>query len=159
MLKISFKSYFFLVVFSAMISSCTQNIIYDEQVTIENARWYKGESAKFTVNVHDSTAVYDFFLTVRNTTDYRFSNLYVFLLTSFPNGNLSRDTIECVLADYTGKWLGKGLGSIKENTILLKQNLRFPLTGNYTFLVQQAMRLDTLQGISNVGLRIEKSKY
>lgn len=143
----------------ALFSSCSQPAIFDEQVAIENAKWYKGESARFSVEINDSLTSYDFYLTVRNTTDYRYSNLYIFLLTRFPNNNLSRDTIEIMLADKTGKWLGKGWGSLKENTILLKQNLRFPLSGEYQFLIQQAMRVDTLEGISNVGLRIEKSKY
>lgn len=153
------KVFFVTILFTVLLSSCNQPVIFDEQVTIENAKWFKGESARFSVEINDSLAANDFYLTVRNTTDYRYSNLYVFLLTRFPNGNLSRDTIECMLADNTGMWLGKGWGSIKENTILLKQNLRFPLPGEYQFLIQQAMRVDTLEGISSVGLRIEKSKY
>jgi len=153
------KTFFIFVLFATLFSSCGQSIIFDEQVTLQDAKWYKGESARFSVEINDSLVAYDFYLTVRNTTDYRYSNFYLFLLTRFPNGNLSRDTIECMLADNTGMWLGKGWGSIKENTILLKRNLRFPLSGEYQFLVQQAMRVDTLEGISNVGLRIEKSKY
>lgn len=153
------KTFVASIFIAILLSSCGQPTIFDEQVTIENAKWFKGESARYSVEINDSLTSYDFYLTVRNTTDYRYSNLYVFLLTRFPNGNLSRDTIECMLADKTGRWLGKGWGSIKENTILLKQNLRFPLSGEYQFLIQQAMRVDTLEGISNVGLRIEKSKY
>ena len=153
------KTFFIATLFAALLSSCGQPAIFDEQINIDNAKWFKGESARFSVAINDSLTAYDFYLTVRNTTNYRYSNLYIFLLTHFPNGNLSRDTIECILADNTGKWLGKGWGSMKENTILLKQNLRFPLTGEYQFLIQQAMRVDTLEGISNVGLRIEKSKY
>lgn len=158
MSAISVKTFLLIMIFGAILSSCSQTAIFDEQVTIQDAKWDKGESARFNVDIKDSLATYNFYLTVRNTTDYRYSNLYIFLLTRFPNGNLSRDTIECILADKTGKWLGKGWGSIKENTILLKQNLRFPLMGEYQFLVQQAMRTDTLNDISDVGLRIEKSK-
>jgi gliding motility-associated lipoprotein GldH len=153
------KTFFVTILFAVMLSSCNQSIVYDEQVTIQDAKWYKGESARFSVEINDSLTAYNFYLTIRNTTDYRYSNLYVFLLTRFPNGNLSRDTIECMLADKTGMWLGKGWGSIKENTILLKQNLRFPLSGDYQFLIQQAMRVDTLEDITNVGLRIEKDNY
>ena len=71
--------------------------------------------------------------------------------------HVTRDTIEFILADQTGRWLGKGWGNLKENDILLKSNLTFPLSGDYSFLVQHAMRKDTLHGISNIGLRIEKS--
>jgi gliding motility-associated lipoprotein GldH len=159
MSEIPHKTLIISILTLVLLSSCVSDTIFDKQVTIENAKWFKGESARYAIGINDSLTAYDFYLTVRNTTDYRYSNLYIFMLTRFPNGNLSRDTIECILADKTGKWLGKGWGSIKENTILLKQNLRFPLAGEYQFLIQQAMRVDTLDGIINVGLRIEKSKY
>ena len=79
-------------------------------------------------------------------------------MTEFPNGNVSRDTIECMIANDEGKWLGKGWSDIKENNIQLKSGLRFPLTGNYKFLIQQAMRVDTLKGIVDIGLYIIKEE-
>ncbi len=78
------------------------------------------------------------------------------MTTKFPNGNLTRDTIECILAGNKGKWLGKGWGHLKENEILLNQSMHFPVKGKYEFWIQQAMRADTLKGIANVGLRIVK---
>ncbi|RLD40915.1 MAG: gliding motility lipoprotein GldH, partial [Bacteroidetes bacterium] len=95
---------------------------------------------------------------IRNSTDYRYSNLYVFLITKFPNNNLTKDTIECILADREGRWLGKGWGAVKENTILLSERMRFPLKGKYEFMIQHAMRVDTLKGIRDVGIRIVKSE-
>jgi gliding motility-associated lipoprotein GldH len=134
------------------------NAVYDAQVEIAEAKWYKDEVARFEVAITDTTSQCDFVLSVRNNMDYSFSNLYVFLNTRFPNGNMTRDTIECILADRTGKWLGKGWGNIKDNRIVLKSGLTFPISGTYEFYVQQAMRKDTLEGIVSVGLRIEKTQ-
>jgi len=139
------------------LSSCQFDSIYNENVTVENAEWDKDEAVRFEVMIDDSLASYDFFLNFRNTTDYRYSNLYVFLTTRFPNANLTRDTIEFILADEKGHWLGKGWGNLKENNILLKKDLQFPLSGRYVFLIQQAMRVDTLEGIHDVGLQISKA--
>ena len=140
-----------------LLSSCGSNDLYRGTVELPETGWYKDEAAKFEVNVNDTITGYDFYLYIRNTTGYRYSNLFLFLNTVFPNGNKTEDTIELVLADNTGRWLGKGGGSTRENEIILKKNLRFPLKGNYGFYVRQAMRTDTLKGIVNVGLRLSRS--
>lgn len=139
-------------------TSCGWNTYYNQQVPIEGNKWYKGTAARFTLPITDTLKNYDFYITIGNTTDYRYSNLYLFISTRFPNGNISRDTLECLLADEAGKWYGKGWGKIKDNSIKVNQALRFPLTGTYEFLIQQAMREDTLSGISNIGIIIEGSK-
>lgn len=135
-------------------SSCNFSSVYNENVIVEDAKWYKDEAIRFEVMIADSLSNYNFYLNLRNTTDYRYSNLYIFLMTRFPNGNMTRDTIECVLADMKGRWLGKGWSNLKENNILLKKHLQFPLNGKYVFFIQQAMRVDTLEGIHDVGLQI-----
>lgn len=155
MLRQFFKYTGFL--FLTILISCEFNYTYNKNVDIDDGRWFKDEAARFDVLVEDSLTPHNFYLNLRNDTQYRYSNLFVFLTTHFPNGNITRDTIECVLADASGKWLGKGWGNIKENKILLNQNLRFPLTGKYEFYVQQAMRIDTLEGIHSVGLAFEKT--
>lgn len=144
--------------FSIVFSSCNTSSIYDEHTVVDKGNWYKDEMARFEVVVTDTIQLYDFYLNIRNNMDYRYSNLYVFLITKFPNNNISRDTIECLLANTEGKWLGKGWGSVKENEILLSSNMRFPLKGKYEFVIQHAMRTDTLKGIQNIGIRIAKSE-
>ena len=139
------------------LSSCDTNTILNQNVDIPNSGWFKNNAVAFNVDITDTLINYDFGLNIINTVNYRYNNLYIFLTTEFPNGNVSRDTIECILADNTGKWIGKGWGDTKENYIDLKSNLRFPLSGKYKFLIQQAMRVDTLKGITKVGLSIKKS--
>lgn len=156
MLKKSVSLFVFIAILSAVFYSCNPNTVYNQNVTLPAEGWYKNNAIAFNVNIHDSLDTYKFVLNIRNSINYRFSNLYIFLTTEFPNGNISRDTIECILANDEGKWLGKGWGDIKENDIVLKSVLRFPLTGNYKFLVQHAMRTDTLTGINDVGLSIIK---
>ena len=148
---------FLIIVVLFALTSCNPGSIYHENVLIQDAKWYKDEAVHFEVEITDTLAKYDFFLNLRNTTDYRYSNLYLFLMTRFPNGNMTRDTIECILADSKGRWLGKGWSNLKENDILLKEHLQFPLSGNYEFFIQQAMRVDTLEGIHDVGLQISKA--
>ena len=81
----------------------------------------------------------------------------MFLTTVFPNGKTTRDTINCPLADYRGKWLGKGFGGVYDNRIIYMHNTRFPQAGSYKIVLEQAMRNKELPGIKSVGIRIEQA--
>jgi gliding motility-associated lipoprotein GldH len=71
---------------------------------------------------------------------------------------MSNDTLDCILADEKGKWLGSGIGDIYDNQIPFKRNVRFPLPGTYSFEIQQGTRKDDIPLIMDVGLRIEKAE-
>lgn len=138
------------------VSSCgNQNVIYDESEIIPNAKWDYQERPYFDVNIEDILSSHAFYLNIRHLENYRYSNFYMFLHTTFPNGNVTHDTIECILAYPDGRWVGEGSGSMRTSKILLNNNLRFPLKGNYHFEIEQAMREPVLEGITDVGLRVE----
>lgn len=156
-LKKIFKPFNLVPVLLAMLLvSCSGGVIFDNSANV-NGHWYKDNPKEFEVMVPDSLATYNFYLNIRHTTEYRYSNLYLFLQTRFPNGHFTRDTLQLILANNEGRWLGKGWGSVKEDQIILRHNLRFPLKGGYKFTIWQAMRADTLKGIQDIGLRIERT--
>ncbi|NOY51560.1 MAG: gliding motility lipoprotein GldH [Chlorobi bacterium] len=140
------------------LSACSSGTIYDKSIKVNQSGWYKNDMARFDLRINDSLETYDYFLNIRHTVDYRYSNLFVFFKTTYPNGNISRDTLEFVLANKSGKWYGKGWGDIKDISFPLVKSIKFPLRGEYTFQIQQAMRVDTLEGITDIGIRIERSK-
>jgi gliding motility-associated lipoprotein GldH len=73
-----------------------------------------------------------------------------------PGGEVLRDTFEIVVADPSGRWLGKGFGGIKTLQTLYRRDVYFPVPGEYTISLQHGMREDVLTGIHDVGIRIEK---
>jgi len=137
------------------LSGCNSSTLFTQAVNFHNS-WPKDKAAKFVVPVSDTLSLFNFYVDIRHTGKYRYSNLYLFMQTRFPNGTYTRDTLEIMLANVQGKWLGKGWGEIKEDHVLLKPKLRFPMAGDYEFLVWQAMRVDTLKAITSVGIDIEK---
>lgn len=140
-----------------LITSCDPGRVYDESLHIAGASWHQDSVCHYAVSIDDSTALNDLYISIRNNTDYQYSNLYLFVTTVFPNGHSTRDTIEFILADKQGKWLGSGSGKIRDNLIMLQKNLRFPLRGEYHFYLQQGMRHERLNGIEDIGMRIERS--
>jgi|SRR5690554_4745964 len=161
------KSFFPGVVFAAFsimfLSACAdKNYVFDQNIEIPNARWIVSDRAILKVNITDTISQHNFYINVRNTEAYPYRNLYVFVTTVFPNEKSSRDTVGIVLADASGRWLGSGNGFLSSsqhltNTIMYQYNKRFPIAGEYIFEIEQAMREDTLVGVQNIGLKIEKT--
>jgi gliding motility-associated lipoprotein GldH len=138
------------------LAACDPNRTYEEHIAIDKGVWIASNKLEFTVLVSDTQSPYNVYMTIRNSPDYSYSNLYLFLTTVFPDQHIARDTVELTLADYDGRWLGSGMGSVKFSRFLFKQGVRFPQTGNYRFIVEQAMRTKELAGILDFGFRIEK---
>ena len=155
MLSFRFKILLFPLFVALLLISCKRADLFTQAVEIHGV-WPKNSAVKFTVPVTDTLSPYNFYLNIRHTGKYRYSNLYLFMQTRFPNGTYTKDTLEIMLATVQGKWIGKGWGEIKEDHVLLKSKLKFPHPGNYEFLIWQAMRVDTLRAIKSVGLNIEK---
>jgi gliding motility-associated lipoprotein GldH len=152
------KKYVFTLLLSLLLlSACHNDTLYSGVVDISDS-WPKDNAVKFSVPVSDTLMPYSFYVNIRHTGKYRYSNLYLFMETHFPNHTYTRDTIEIRMATPQGKWLGKGWGDVKEDHVLLKPGFRFPLKGNYEFLFWQGMRTDTLKAITSVGIEIDKTK-
>ena len=145
---------------AAFMISCEKSAFYDRSADISEKGWQEDSVKVFDdVTVDDTVSPFDFYISVRNTTDYRYSNLYIFLHTALPGGRSTVDTLELILADSKGKWYGKGFGHIRDNRILIRKDLKFPRKGKYRFGIQQAMRQNdhVLEGIKSIGIRIERS--
>jgi gliding motility-associated lipoprotein GldH len=130
--------------------------VYEQNIDIPEYIWDKDNPVYFDVEIKDTVSLHNVYINIRNASGYAYSNLYLFLDTKYPNNSMSRDTIECILADPSGKWLGDGSGDIWDNQILFKKNVRFKQIGTYKFRYEQAMRMPKLPMIMDVGLRIEK---
>ena len=136
--------------------SCDDNVVFDQNQTIESATWNEKNPVHFEFEVKDTTTLHNFYINLRNTEQYPFSNLFVFVELEFPNGKKSIDTVECFLADRTGKWLGSGYGSLYDNRFLYQQKKQFPMAGRYDVSIYQAMRTPELVGINDVGFRLTR---
>ena len=138
-------------------SSCDSKRIFEENQAIPESGWATSNVVKFNVDIKDPATATNFYINVRNSDGYPYGNLFLFIKTTFPNGKMSNDTLECVLADEKGKWIGSGIGDLYDNQIPFKKNVLFPQAGTYRFEIQQAMRADNIPLIMDVGLRIEKA--
>jgi gliding motility-associated lipoprotein GldH len=137
--------------------SCGDNqAVYNQYLSISHSAWEKGKEYYFTFQIDDTAVPYNITLELRNTNFYPYQNLWLLLQEEPPAGPMVRDTMECMLADDFGKWLGSGV-SLFQASFPVRTNYLFTDTGSYTFSFRQGMRNDTLKGIQEIGLRIEKA--
>lgn len=148
------KKCFYFLGIAILLCSCGPKRYYEKIIPVAQDGWHMDSLLTFQLDITDSTQYYDFYLFVRNTSDYAMQNFYVFFTTVFPNGYSAQDTLGFVLCDKYGKWTGKGHGYLKENQFLFKPKVRFAHCGTYTFIVQQAMREENLSGIAEFGIAL-----
>ncbi len=141
--------------FALSLSSCDRGAIFDSFKHVKDVEWKWDDPVSFTVPVTDTSGLYNILIQLRHTTDYPLSNLYMFVDLEGPSGQMHRDTINFTLAENSGKWIGRGVGNIRELDYLYRANTRFPEKGDYHFSLEQAMRLPVVP-VSEVGLRVEK---
>lgn len=139
-------------------TSCDSNRIFEENKEIAGSSWDKNNIISFPVQITDTLLPHNVYINIRHNGQYLNSNIYLFINITSPSGDMIRDTVNCLLADEKGKWLGSGLGDLYHNQLMYKKNIRFPHSGTYKFDIEQAMRTDVLKDIEDVGIRIERSE-
>lgn len=148
------------LIFGALIlfalSACHSTSEYESYHTLESKGWHNDSVLVFPVALNDNQAAHNLYLNIRNQGDYEFSNIWLFINIESPDGSVLKDTVEFKLADETGRWTGTGIGDLFDNQFLYKENIHFPVAGEYKFSIEQGMRAKRLKGIRDIGIRIIK---
>jgi gliding motility-associated lipoprotein GldH len=153
------NKYFFTCLIAALFfASCNKNVVYTKYETFNDSQWFAKDKAVFDVEITDTQTLNNISLMVRHADTYPYNNLFLFVTTKYPDGKVLTDTMEVVLSNSKGEWMGSGAGDIFDFKVPIKKNVRFPLAGKYQFIFEQSMRVDPLPMIMDFGFEIEKVK-
>ncbi len=146
-----------LMVIGLLISTgaCTDRAIIDQNLPVDRQSWKYTDKITIAVPVRDTTTAYNLFVNLRHTASYPYANIYLLIHQQYPSGRLTTIRKEITLANADGRWLGTGSGNLYHLQDLFAREYHFTDTGTYLFSFEQHMRENPLQGISDVGLRIE----
>ena len=147
-----------LVVAAMFFSSCHSRILYEKTISVPQEGWNQEKFLAYTIPVEDTVNQYQISLLIRNDARYDYSNLFLFINTTAPGGEGIRDTVEIRMSDEKGNWIGKGIGSKYTLEIPFKTHVQFPQSGSYILEIEQGMRAEYLQHITDVGIRITNLK-
>ncbi|WP_294474196.1 gliding motility lipoprotein GldH [uncultured Bacteroides sp.] len=142
---------------ACLLSACNENTVYHSYQSLPDEGWGKSDTLSFQVPVTDSIpTTLRLFAEVRNRTKYPYRDLHLFISQNLQDSTVWRtDTIAISLADSTGRWMGKGWGSIYQSATFVK-SVRPLHPGKYTIKVMNGMKDEMLQGLNDVGIRIER---
>ena len=155
------------VIFCFLITSCDSKAVFDVYQSVPN-QWHKDSVVSFNFKAPDTIKNYDLYVQLRNTNDYKFSNLFLIVELNYPNGKAVKDTLEYKMAAPNGELLGSGFSDLKENKLWFrgfKTPFQFEEEGDYTINIQHAMRnngdvngIMNLEGITDIGFRVEQAQ-
>ena len=155
-----------LMLIIALFISCDKKQFFSEYKELDGT-WKKADTLRFSFEQNDTINPYHLFLNVRNNNDYQFSNMYLIVALKEPGKNATTkvDTLEYLMANPDGTLLGEGFSDIKESKLWYLENHKFKKAGKYNVTIVQAVRetgkvggVADLKGITELGLRIEKTK-
>lgn len=151
------KKYLLILVacMAMILQSCDKHVYYAVERDVDETSWNMDQWLKYDVEVDDTMQIFDFYIDVRNSVRYPKANTFFFINTTFPDGSVAYDTLECPLADVQGNWYGKRTGRYVDSRFVFRRHVIFPRSGNYHFEIGHGMRDTNVVGIKSVGLRIE----
>ncbi len=139
-------------------SACrdTQTIV-DNNSEIAGRNWSYIERVQVPVTIENADIPYNLYLNLRHTANYKYSNIFLLIHTISPDGKRTTERKEFRLALPDGEWLGSGSGNMYSYQIPYKENHKFSAKGKYIIELEQNMRDNPLDDISDAGVRVEKA--
>lgn len=83
-----------LLIFPLVLVSCFGTVFYEKNIAIEDGVWKKENALSYKVNIDNPKQAYNLYLNLRNGNEYPYSNLYIFMETTYPNGRSELDTLQ-----------------------------------------------------------------
>ena len=139
-----------------LVQGCDKQVYFTDEHDVDETGWNMNDAVVFDVDVDDTLQVFDFFVDVRNSVLFQKANVFFFINTTFPDGSVAYDTLECPLADVEGHWYGRRTGRYVDSRFVFRRHVIFPPTGLYRFEILHGMRDTNVAGLKSVGLRIER---
>lgn len=133
---------------------CSETPFYEKVYSFKNREWKQDEKMKFVVDIQDINKEYDFTLTLRTTTDYKYSNLWMFMKTIAPDGSTGREPIQLFITNPDGSWVGTKSGSTVETSLYFKKR-KMPLKGKYTFVIEQGITDSKVTEVLDLIFRVD----
>ncbi|AEA43628.1 hypothetical protein Fluta_1636 [Fluviicola taffensis DSM 16823] len=138
-----------------LLCACGEAPVYNKSYSFKNNSWEQDVKPVFKVNIPDTTSFYNIQITIRTTTDYAFNNLWFFIRSKSPKGQIGREPFEIKIAHPDGSWIGETSGTIVENTVYFKHR-KFPQKGDYIFTFEQGITEQSAKNILDISYAVTK---
>lgn len=112
----------------------------------------------FTFTIEDTLTPYNIYVVLRHEDAYRYNNIWLNVTTQSPGDTARTQLVDVTLANNAKGWLGTGMDDVFDHRVRITRTPVKLKKGNYTFVLQQAMREEPLQYLLSAGIRVEKAR-
>ncbi|WP_430405365.1 gliding motility lipoprotein GldH [Fluviicola sp.] len=144
-----------ILVLLVFLYSCGDTPLYNKSYSFKNNSWEQDVKPVFKVSIPDTTSFYTIQITLRTTTDYSYNNLWFFIHSKTPLGQVGREPVEIKIANPDGSWIGETSGTIVENTVYFKHR-KFPQKGDYLFTFEQGITEQSARNVMDISYVVTK---
>jgi len=141
-----------------LLMACDSSTIYDQSEDLVTEIWVDTDTLTARFEITDTTHYHTVFLNTRFTGLYKFSNIYYQVVLDGPNGQRSTEVVSFEVTDKAGKWLGNGYGNLHSYEFPILDNRIFKQIGKYKVKVVPYMRISSLEGIHDRGIKVSKGQ-
>ncbi len=135
-------------------AGCTGSHEFTGYRNIGPEGWSYGDRFDFNVGLADSVSTGHILLSVTHDNSYEYSNIW-FEVSYDDGGRECVDTVNLTMCDALGNWYGKGLPGHYQFTDTVTRH-PVTLTDSSRVTVRHIMRVDTIRGISQIGIEFKK---
>lgn len=148
--------YFLIFILIAPVAfSCKHINVYEKLVDLPRHEWKKSQNAVIRFDIKDSSS-HQLYLVVRHTQQYPFNKLLVrLLIQDTAKRTISSMHLNAPLTNSSGNWSGISMDDIYYSRIKINPPI-FLRPGPYRFVLQQAMKEETIPYILNVGIALNQ---
>ena len=137
--------------------SCQRNSQYHHTEMIPSAGWDMNQTLYFQDSLRDDAPDrLHLEVELRHSNLYPYQNMWVYLRTRTSDGTNRLDSINWILSEPNGKWLGKGWGSFYSLSYRLPDLVVRRTLGKRWFVVeiQHGLKDESLTGIESIGVHL-----
>ena len=139
--------------------ACSRIDLFEKVVFTPKQEWEQSFQPDFTFDIQDTVSRYKVFFIIRHADAYAYNNIWIKLTSKLPGDKTIRNERFDIQLASEKRWLGSGMDDLYDHRVLLYRDpVQFNKPGRYTLRVAQEMRVDPLDYIFNVGIRLEKVK-
>lgn len=149
---------FFILISVILLSSCSNNTVYESYNKFENLNWKRFNIQKFEFKVENIEIEYDVYLTIRHIPEIPYKEFKINYTFYTPSGDMRSNDIILDLYDNDKNKLSECLGDFCDFTFPIREGLTFSDAGTVKFEIENKYPKVDMPGIMEVGLIVKKAK-
>lgn len=141
-----------------LMGACQDSPMFMKYSSVDVQGWHSGDAVTFRLPEVEDSAQYCVKIHVRTLQNYRYDNLSLVARLKDGKKVLSVDTVNYSILDVNGDSRGIGFPYV-EQEMSLPHKYTIKPKKKYKVVITHVMRLDPLDGVSEVGVTIASSDY